>query len=416
MNRILCSSLLALAGLALAAPAATLSIGDPAPALMASQWLQGGPVETLDPAQTYVVEFWATWCGPCRATIPHLTEISREFPAVTFIGMNVWERGEIAGVIKFVADMGPKMAYPVAADTPDGFMAKNWMEAAGQSGIPTAFIVHLGQIVWIGHPMGGLKEALGEIAAGTFSVDLSKKRADAETRMEAFYVKAMHGATDEELAEEGRSLEALDAELGIGGPNGQSFNAQDTLRRARFSTAIGAYHRALQQETPAEELAGLEAAARASVPEGEDFDKIKQQILDYLAQSKAQSQAQDLSKSYFTAVGENGDPAQAAELAAQLEALDLNPDLLNSLAWDILTAPEVRQRDLPLATRLAKRALDATNGQSANILDTYARALFEAGSVAEAIEYQKQAAALLPDDPDIAAALARYLAAAPAAE
>lgn len=416
MNRILCSSLLALAGLALAAPAATLSIGDPAPALMASQWLQGGPVETLDPAQTYVVEFWATWCGPCRATIPHLTELSLEFPAVTFIGMNVWERGEIAGVVQFVKDMGPKMAYPVAADTADGFMAKNWMEAAGQSGIPAAFIVHQGQIVWIGHPMGGLKEALGEIAAGTFSVDLSKKRTDTETRMEAFYVKAKQGATDEELAEEGRALEALDAELGIGAANGQPFNAQDTIRRARFSTAIGAYNRALLQETPAEELARLEAAARASTPAGKDFDKIKQQILDYRAQSKAQSQAQGLFQSYFSSVGENGDPARAAELAAQIEALDLDPDRLNSLAWSILTAPAVRLRDLPLATRLAKRALDATNGQSANILDTYARALFEAGSVAEAIEYQKQAAALLPDDPDIAAALARYLAAAPAAE
>ena len=70
-----------------------LGVGDPAPELKAAQWVKHGPVDALDPAQTYVVEFWATWCGPCRSTIPHLTQMARQFTNVTFIGMNVWERG-----------------------------------------------------------------------------------------------------------------------------------------------------------------------------------------------------------------------------------------------------------------------------------------------------------------------------------
>ena len=87
--------------------------------------------------------------------------------------------------------------------------------------------------------------------------------------------------------------------------------------------------------------------------------------------------------------------------------------MLNNLAWAILTDEDVRQRDLPLATRLAKKAMDATGGKAAHILDTYARALFEAGNVADALQIQKEAAARAPDDPDIAAALQRYLDAVP---
>jgi len=48
-------------------------------------------VKGFDKDKTYVVEFWATWCGPCKATIPHLTKLQKEHPDVTFIGVSVFE-------------------------------------------------------------------------------------------------------------------------------------------------------------------------------------------------------------------------------------------------------------------------------------------------------------------------------------
>lgn len=169
--------------------AASLKPGDQAPALVVSDWVKGKEVDSLEKGTIYVLEFWATWCGPCVAVIPHVTELQKQYKDVVFIGMNVWERKPEA-VPPFLKKMGDKMDYRVAMDK-DDTMANTWMKAAGQSGIPCSFIVDKdGKIAWIGHP-SGLDSVIEKVVDGSYDVATEMKRIEARRTQEEAYSKAM---------------------------------------------------------------------------------------------------------------------------------------------------------------------------------------------------------------------------------
>ncbi len=181
---------LAWTAVAAPAPAAepTLKIGDPAPKLQNGEWVQGDPVKKFQPGTAYIVEFWATWCGPCRASIPHLNEIYTKFKdkGLVVIGQDCWEQDDKL-VEPFIKTMGDKMTYRVALDdktdsktnSMKGKMAETWMAAAGRNGIPSAFLIDTkGVVAWIGHPMGLKEETIEQVLAGKY--DIQKAAADYE--------------------------------------------------------------------------------------------------------------------------------------------------------------------------------------------------------------------------------------------
>jgi len=169
-----------------------LGIGSAPPKLTVKEFVKGDAIKDFASGKTYVVEFWATWCGPCIKSIPHLTELQKKHNDVTFIGVSVFERDQ-SGVKPFVEKMGDKMDYRVAMDDADGSMGKNWMQAAGQGGIPTAFIVNGdGKIAWIGHPME-MDKPLNDIISGKYDLAAAtkefKEKAENQKKLESLAKK-----------------------------------------------------------------------------------------------------------------------------------------------------------------------------------------------------------------------------------
>jgi thiol-disulfide isomerase/thioredoxin len=167
--------------IATGAIATEIGPGSRAPSLSIKSWIKGEPVKGFQKGKVYVVEFWATWCGPCIESIPHLTDVAHKNTDVSFIGVSVWEDDVNGSVQKFVGDMGAKMDYDVAYSGNKDGMAKTWLEPAAQNGIPVAFIVKDRIIQWIGHPMS-IDKPLSEVKAGTF--DVKKYRVEFEKSAE----------------------------------------------------------------------------------------------------------------------------------------------------------------------------------------------------------------------------------------
>src|SRR5690348_15418337 len=89
------------------APLIAADLGDPAAEIKIAHWVKGEPVHVAAGGDhnIYVVEFWATWCPPCRASIPHLTELQRRFRDQKLIMVGITDEKE-ATVAPFVKQMG----------------------------------------------------------------------------------------------------------------------------------------------------------------------------------------------------------------------------------------------------------------------------------------------------------------------
>ncbi len=135
-------TLRSLLGLVLVLAAGALLRAEPVPATPGPAWkLKDVDGKTVSSDQfkgkVIVVDFWATWCGPCRVEIPGYIELQKKYgkDGLVIIGMSCDQDKKAAQKVKdFIQKNG--MNYPVV-------MADEDVQAAfgGMDAIPTTFII-----------------------------------------------------------------------------------------------------------------------------------------------------------------------------------------------------------------------------------------------------------------------------------
>ena len=127
-------------------------IGRAAPTLSGTVALRADPAPTdaeLTAPGVKLVNFWASWCAPCRAEHPILSKISAG--GVTVIGVNY--KDQPANALGFLAEMGDPYTH-IGAD-PSGRVALDW----GIYGVPETFVVDGAGKILLRYP-GPLTQAI----------------------------------------------------------------------------------------------------------------------------------------------------------------------------------------------------------------------------------------------------------------
>lgn len=362
-----------------------MTIGSVAPPIEIEHWMSTGngrsePFTEFEPGKVYVVEFWATWCGPCIGSMPHLVDLQQRYAdeGVTIVSISdepletverflerpVRGDAAIAVASELMAalrasddkvddssaaeDAGEESdeaddeepAVPTYADLtsayclttdPDASVKQAYFRAAGQRGIPCAFVVgKTGVVEWIGHPMA-MDDTLAQVLNDSWD-------------REAF---------------------------------GKEFRAQK-----EFETLMNS------------------AVAAARAGKYDELESALTQLRGFDASPKLTAQAKTMAGrieglALMTMFVKDADRAME-ELPKQVQKLNGNAEQINALTWQLVQLAERGQKVEPqllqLAAEQTKGALNPDAPQ-ATLLDTIAHLHYHAGDVEKAIEYQRRSVA-----------------------
>ena len=130
-----------------------LRAGTAAPAISADTWINTNGALELSAlkGKVVVVEFWATWGGPCRASIPHMNKLHDRWKDKDVVVIGLTDESP-EDVRQFIRENG--IRYAVGAGSLSSF-------DYGVNSIPHAFVIAGdGTVIWDGYPGRELNQAV----------------------------------------------------------------------------------------------------------------------------------------------------------------------------------------------------------------------------------------------------------------
>ncbi len=365
--------------------AGDLSIGDHAPPLAVARWIKGEPIQRLEPGRIYVVEFSATYCGPCIEVAPYLSSLQERYPNVTIMSVMTCEP-DIAKVGPFIAKMGDRIRYRVALDkgpdgeTPDpGAMRRTWMAAAGTHLLGTSFLVDKdGRIAWIGLAKE-LDEPLQQVVSGTWNLARAAKARD-EALVRATKVEAVKKKSSDLVTQK----KDYDGALALIDRAITGFSRPDEALVAwRRHIVLCMKCSKLHEEVDRDLKRGDRVAARAAIDRA-------------TSGAPEDRELQGIRISFLIDIGEKREACDEIESALKSAVAQKDGEEVFEVVDDLLDpdSPDLGERGRAIALRGARILDDMSKGEDPTCLDLLARAYFVNGQADQARRYEEKAIAL----------------------
>lgn len=146
------------------------------------EWLNGTAIKDFDPEKTYVVELWATWCVPCIAAMPHISELNAKFKdkGIVFIAQDVMEYDR-EKVVNFVKNKTELSGLHVAFSGAQGNEFElRWLKAAGITAIPQTIVIQGNKLMWQTSPYMLNEKVLQLLVDHKFTIEAAKALQDSK--------------------------------------------------------------------------------------------------------------------------------------------------------------------------------------------------------------------------------------------
>ncbi len=202
-----------------------LLVGDKAPVLPLDKWIKGHSINTYDTGKVYLIDFWAVWCGPCIAGMPHLSDLQKKYKSQGLQVMSVTSEDEWGNsydkVIAFLQTKGQAFEYSFAW-LPESYRSDHkyksiiynpWLIAAYDSAIwalPQVFLIdRSGKIAFIGDGYSLTEDYLAKVLNNSHNLQEERKKYIATANIEketSFFLQLLETKNLAEAKRKGREI------------------------------------------------------------------------------------------------------------------------------------------------------------------------------------------------------------------